>query len=156
MANYYLLEPIRISVATMLGGNFWRPLSETKLYNLFDLKDYDTEFFFENVISYVSRTLSEIEKTPMDVDLKTEILLNSKMVILSAELCKLRGKETVDREKAEELCKVIDWMIPEYKRLWCRQNYEKGVEVFVGHLEMHKRDLLKMCCSDASKHPDNK
>lgn len=144
MANYYLLEPIRIPVGTMLGGNFWKPLSETKLYNLFDLKDYDTEFFYGNIIDYATKTISEIEKIQMDKELKAEIMLNSKMVVLSAELCKIRGKEKINKEKADELCEVIDWMLPEFKRLWLSQNFEKGIEVFVGHLEMHKRDLLKM------------
>ena len=71
-------------------------------------------------------------------------MLNSKMVILSAEICKLRGKKNADKAKVSELCEIIDWMIPEYKRLWLSQNYEKGVEVFIEHLKMHKRDLLKM------------
>ena len=144
MANYYLLEPIRIPVGTMLGGNFWKPLSETKLYNLFDLEGYDTEFFYGNVIDYVKKTISEIEKIPLNEELKSEIVLNSKMVLLSAELCRLRGKNRIDKAKSDELCAVIDWMIPEYKRLWLSQNYEKGVEVFVGQLKMHRRDLLKM------------
>ncbi|MBQ7118808.1 MAG: family 20 glycosylhydrolase [Oscillospiraceae bacterium] len=144
MGNYYLLEPIRIPVGTMLGGNFWKPMCETKLYNLFDLDSFDTEFFYGNVIDYTKKTISEIEKLSLDDELKAEIMLNSKMVILSAEICKLRGKKNADKAKVSELCEIIDWMIPEYKRLWLSQNYEKGVEVFIEHLKMHKRDLLKM------------
>lgn len=151
MSNYYLLEPMRIPVGTMLGGNFWRPLSETKLYNLFDLKDIDTGFYYDNVISYVSRTIGEIEKLAVDGELKLEILLNSKMVLLSANLCRLRGKRTADPEKVSELCAIIDWIIPRYRELWCKQNFEKGAEVFIGQLKMHRADLMKMCDTKAPR-----
>ncbi len=144
MGNYYLLEPMRIPVGTMLGGNFWKPISETKLYNLFDLKKLDVEFYYNNVISYAKQILDEMEKLPLCDEFKREMLLNSKMVLLSAEICKIRGKTEISSDKADELISIINWMIPEYRELWCEQNYEKGVEVFVSHLEMHKRDLIKM------------
>lgn len=144
MGNYYLLEPVRVPVATMCGANFWKPISETKLYSLFDLKDFDVEYYFKNVIRYMTELISEVEKQSFDEQLKREILINAKMVVLAAELCIIRVKKDITCDKINELVGVIDRMIPEFRELWCKRNYEKGVELFISHLEMHRADLMEM------------
>ena len=77
--------------------------------------------------------------------MKREILINAKMVILAAELCKPRyGEKKLSAEKKEELCALIDWMIPEYKELWLLENYENGMDIFVKVLENRKKEIIEL------------
>lgn len=144
MGNYYLLEPERVHCSTMCGGTFKLPLSETNFHNLFDLKDSGDVFYFDNIIGYVTKVLSDIEKVDFDERLKREIAVNSKTVILSAELCKLRLGEAITAEKKEELLALIDWIAEEYRDLWLFRNFEKGVEDFENQLAGRKSELLAM------------
>ena len=144
MGNYYLLEPERVHCSTMCGGTFKLPVSETNFNNLFDLKDSGDVFYFDNIIAYVGRILSDIQNTEFDERLKREIVVNSKTVILSAELCKLRLGCSLSDEKKKELLSVIDWIADEYYDLWCFRNFEKGVEDFEKQLAGRKADLLAL------------
>ena len=144
MGNYYLLEPERVHCSTMCGGTFKLPLTETNFNNLFDLKDSGDAFYFDNIIGYVTSVLSDIEKIAFDNRLKREIAVNSKTVILSAELCKLRLGYGLSTEKKKELIDLIDWIADEYRELWLYRNFEKGVEDFENQLAGRKADLLAM------------
>ena len=67
------------------------------------------------------------------------------MVVLAAELCKPRyGEKTLSDDKKKELCALIDWMIPEYKELWLRDNYENGMEIFVDVLEKRRKEIVEL------------
>ncbi len=144
MGNYYLLEPERVHCCTMCGGIFKRPLSETNFNGLFDLKDSGDAFYFDNVTEYVKKVLADIEKVEFDERLKREIIINSKMVILSSELCKVRIGCPISDEKKAELVSLIDWMADEYRELWCFRNFEKGIEDFENQLAGRKAELLAL------------
>ena len=142
MANYYLLEPERVHVGSMCGQLFKLPLNTTKFNHLYDLKDSGDVFYFDNVTAYVKKVLSDIEAVDFDESLKREIILNSRSVILSSELCKIRLGEKLSAEKINELIKLCDDIEKEYYILWCERNYEKGSENFLGQVKS-RRDELK-------------
>lgn len=144
MANYYLLEPERVHCSTMCGGIFQRALNVTNFNHLFDLKDSGDSFYFDNVIEYVEKILADIEKLDFNLQLKREIILNSQMVILSAELCKVRIGCTPDADKVKSIVNLIDWIYDEYHTLWCMRNFQKGEEHFLGQLASRKKELLEM------------
>ncbi len=141
ISNYYLLEPERIHLGSMCGEVLQYPITKKGYHIFFDLDECGDDFYFDNVVSYLERILSDIEKLKMDERYKREIVINSKMAILSAELCKVRKNEVIDKKIAKKLLRLIDWMIPEYKELWCFRNYEKGVEVFLKILEGRRQDI---------------
>ena len=144
VANYYLLEPERVHLGSMCGLLFKFPISQTNYYYLFDLKDSGDAFYFDNIREYIEKILKDIEKLDFDLQLKREIILNCKMVILASELCKIRlGIKPAD-EKKDELIKMIDSIAPEYRELWCMRNFEKGVQHFEDQLQMHRNELVEM------------
>ncbi|MBQ7055086.1 MAG: family 20 glycosylhydrolase [Oscillospiraceae bacterium] len=144
MANYYLLEPERVHVGTMCGELFQFPISQTKYAHLYDLKNCGDAFYFNNVTEYVKKVLADIEKLEFNEQLKREIILNSRMVILSSEICKIRIGEPVTNNEIDELVSLIDWISEEYYTLWCRRNFEKGVEEFMGYLKDRKAELTEL------------
>ncbi len=144
MSNYYLLEPERIHVGTMCGEVFGKPLSETDNLPFFDLKECGDDFYFDNLLDYCSKLYRDFEKLDIDDIIKREILINVKMVMLSAELCKIRMSQKVSAEKKAELVALIDWMIPEYKQLWLVRNFEEGVQNFIEQLLRRKQELLAL------------
>ena len=141
MQTYYLLEPERVHVGTICGELFQFPISQSNYYTVYDIKDFADSFYFDNVTEYVQKVLRDIEKLDIDEQFKREIILNAKMVILSSELCKLRLGETMPNDKLDELISLTDWISEEYYELWCRRNYEKGVEEFMGYLKDRRREL---------------
>ena len=144
MANYYLLEPERIHVGTMCGEIFFQPLNETLHAPYFDLAVCGDDFYFDNVIGYVNNILKDIEALPICDKLKRQIAVNAKMVVLSAEHCKIRMSQTVSEEKKAELVALSDWIAAEFKELWLMDNYEEGVQNFLGVLETRKQELLAL------------
>ncbi len=145
LSNYYLLEPERIHNGTICGHLIGLPLSQSNYYTYFDLKDCGNDFYFNHVLSYVKDVIAEIEALDIDEIQKREILINAKMVVLATELCKPRyGEKTLAPEKKEELCALIDWMAAEYKELWMRDNYEKGVEIFVNVLKDRREEIAAL------------
>ena len=144
MANYYLLEPERVHVCTMSAKHLTLPLSETKYAHLFDLKDSYDDFYFDNVIDYVRRVLADIEKVEFDERMKREIRLNSQLVILGGEICKIKIHPTPTVKKVDELVALIDQLREEYIELWCFRNFEKGVEKFLSHLDNRRAELLAL------------
>ncbi len=144
ISNYYLLEPERIHVGTICGEIFAEPLCETAHYVYFDLKNCIDNFYFDNVINYINSILKDVEKIDFDAELKRQVILNSKMVIVSAELCKVRIDKTVTEDKRKEICELIDWVTGEYKELWLNVNFEKGVESYLSKLADRKQELLAL------------
>jgi len=144
IANYYLLEPERIHCGSMVGQIFQYPLEITNYHIFFDLKECGDDFYFNNVVRYVSDILKDVEALEMDEQYKREIIINSKMVILSAHLCKVRKNKTIDKDLAIELVHLIDWMKDEYVTLWNMRNYEIGSEIFIKNLLGRRKDILEL------------
>lgn len=145
MGNYYLLEPERVHVGTMCGEMLSRlPIPQTKYAHLYDLKDSGDNFYFDNVIEYVNKVMADFKAVDFDPIMKREILLNSKMVILSAETCKIRIGTKLSNEKLDELIAMIDEILPEFHELWCMRNYEKGVEIFESALNQRRCELAAL------------
>ena len=144
MANYYLLEPERVHVGTICGQLIHLPLTESKYAYFYDIKEFADEFYFNNVTEYVGKVLADIEKLSFDDILKREIILNSKMVIFASELCKVRiGYEPAD-EETDKLVSLADWMVKEYRELWLKRNFERGVEIFENHIINRKNELIAL------------
>ena len=144
MANYYLLEPERVHLGSMCGLLFRFPLEKTDYYGFFDLTDSGDVFYFDNVTAYMQKNLEAITELPFDLQLKREIIINGKMVILASELCKLRIGCPISDEALDNLLSMIEWIEQEYRELWCSRNFTKGVEDFENQLLLHKKELQKI------------
>lgn len=144
MSNYYLLEPERVHLGSMCGLLFKKPLSEANYAGFCNLKPTGDIFYFDNVSNYVKSIIKDIEKVDFDMQLKREILLNSRMVILSSETCKLRLGYKLSDEALNELIEEIDFISREYYDLWCKRNYEKGVEDFLEQLKLKRNEILEL------------
>ena len=142
LSNYYLLEPERVHCGTMCGELFTRPFPETGYFWFFDLKNCGDDFYFDNVTSYVRKVLSDVERLDFDTQLKAEIVLNAKMVILSSELCKIRTGSPLTGTHLQELLTLIAEIEAEFPVLWDKRNYPKGKEIFLDQLAGHKEALL--------------
>ena len=142
LENYYLLEPERVHVGTMCGELFTRPMPETKYAYFYDIKDCGDDFYFNNVSSYMRKVMADIEKLELDAQLKAEILLNSKMVILSSELCKVRLNSPITTEQKQELLALMDVIAADFAVLWDKRNYAVGKNIFLKQLQGHKEYLL--------------
>jgi hypothetical protein len=114
---------------------------KTGYYIFFDLNECGDDFYFDNVIRYISDILRDVEALDMDPQYKREIFVNSKSVILSAHLCKVRKNKTLDSTTAKFLVLLIDEIYTEYKELWLMRNYEKGVECFLNILKDRKEEI---------------
>ena len=57
---------------------------------------------------------------------------------------KIRLHQSVSAEKAAYLTALIDKIADEYKLLWQRLNFDKGMEDFLSQLEDKKKELAKM------------
>lgn len=143
LANYSLLEPERVRLGTMCGMTLWQDLDKTSYYAYFDLKECGDEFYFDNVIRYVSEILEDVKALAIDEICKREIILNSNMVILAAEFCKLRMGNRISSEKAAKMITFIDEMRKEFCALWLERNYEEGISRFLGILNARKADLAR-------------
>ncbi len=141
ISNYYLLEPERIHCGSMCGQILQFPLNVTNYHIFFDLKECGDDFYFNNIVRYINDILVDVAKLDMDSRYKREIILNSKMVVLSAELCKVRMNKKTDKKTAKKLLKLIDFMYTEFSELWNYRNYKEGEQVFLKILEDRKADI---------------
>lgn len=144
LQQYYLLEPERVHSSTMCCLIFRKPLSVSDCPEFFDLKNLCDDFYFDNVIWYVNRVLDDVYKLDINEQLKREIIINAKMVILAEELMKVRRSGCVTADKAEELKSLIDDISAEYKVLWNNINFEKGMEDYLDQLADRRRELTGM------------
>ena len=142
LSNYYLLEPERVHCGTMCGLLFRYPTTVSKYAYFFDLKDSGDDFYFDNVVSYVRKVMADVEKLEFDPQLKAEILINAKMVILASALCKLRIGTSLTEEHRQELLALIDEIAQQYPLLWNKSNFSKGHEIFLDRLACHRESLL--------------
>jgi len=144
ICNYYLLEPERVHVGTMSAELFPYPLAQTNYAHIFDLMDSGEIFYFDNVTDYVTRVMDDIEKLDFDERMKREVLINCNMVLMAAELCKVKLGKQLTNDEIDALLDLARDMREEFYELWCFRNYEHGVERFQGQLDMHIRELEEM------------
>ncbi len=144
LQQYYLLEPERIHTSTMCAFIIRKPLSETDIPYFFDLKECGEDFYFENIIWYVNRALAGVEKVDFDETMKRQVILNSRMVILSAELNIIRLHQCAENDKIDELTAMIDDISKEYAYLWDMENYPVGKEHFLDQLADRRKELIAM------------
>ena len=144
LQQYYLLEPERVHCMTMCGYTIRFPINETKGAHFFDLKECGADFYFDNIIYYVSKILNELNAVDFDEIQKRQIFINSRMVILSAEICKIRINGTALPEKIKELTGMIDEICEEYAVLWDMENYPDGKEFFIDQLLCRKKELIEL------------
>ena len=73
------------------------------------------------------------------------------MVILASELCKLRIGAPLSRQNQQALLTLIDQLETDYPLLWKKRNFEKGVEIFLRCLQVHKDSLLSYPVNQLTK-----
>ena len=139
----YLLEPERIHCSSQIPFCFNLHLNETVVPGFLDLKEQDP-FYYENVIWYVGRILSELETADFDEKAKRQTVLDAKFYLLGAELNLIRMKRMPNDEKIDELVALIDWIDGEHKALWTLDNFENGLEKSRDILARHREELLAM------------
>lgn len=144
MQQYYLLEPERIHNGTMCGYIFQFPITETAFPKFFDISDIGDEFYFENIICYMKKTMNGFSNVDMDEGWKRQALINGKMVVFSAELCLIRLNQTATNEKIDELVKMADEITEEYAILWDIENYPKGKDHYLNQVADRKKELIAM------------
>ena len=144
LGNYHLLEPERVRLGTMCGMTLWQPLDKTSYGAFFDLKACGDAFYFHNVIRYVNEILEEVKTLAVDKMYLQEITVGARSVILAAELCKLRMGEKIGAEKAKSLISLIETLKGEFESLWKAQNYEEGMQCFLGILDTRRAELENM------------
>ena len=120
MGNYYLLEP-------RLHFNC------TYLNYLIRHRDAVTEadkFAYMKIYDHMAVLGRELDAHNADERCKREARLNCDTVML---LCR-----TVFEEKNAALAADLDALAARYRALWCEENHEKGVEIFIDLLNSFK------------------
>lgn len=141
MANYYLLEPERVAVSTIVSGMFYLELSNPIKEDFFDVRKIGEPCQFEDIIYRMKRELAKVEAQDFDEAYKREISVNAHMVILGSEFAIAKMNGGVTKEKAEELYKLIDWIMAEHKIAWLNRDFEKGLEDFMGILQARRDEI---------------
>ncbi len=144
ISNYYLYEPDQIDCGTICGQSLQITLKDMSFRGIFDLRTRPYTFYFDNVIDYVKRVLADFEKVEIDPFLKRQITLNSRMVIFSATLCKMRLGEKPSAEEIRALIEEADAMEREFLLLWNAENYEHGSDEFLGQLRGRRAELSEL------------
>jgi len=121
-----------------------KPLTETAIPGFFDLKECGEDFYFDNVIWYMKKAIAGVEKVDFDETMKRQIIVNSRMVILGAELNIIRMHQTADNAKIDELVSLIDDITREHTELWDMENYPIGKEFYLDQINDRKAELLAM------------
>lgn len=147
IANYYLYEPERVHLGSMCGLLLAFPIDQMGYFDFFDLEKCGDVFYFNNVIRYLETILSDVEKIVFDQRLKREIIVNTRMAILSARLCIVRIQKTVTESEAEKIIALIDWLDREYRELWLETNYEKGMELFLDNIKNRRAEVSALLAS---------
>ena len=143
LSQIYLLEPKRIHCSSMVPYAFPLKLSETVVPGFFDLKE-EEPFYFENIIAYLGRILSELKGADFDEILRRQTVLDAKFYLLGAELCIIRINGCADEEKIDALVALIDEIEREHTELWLRDNFKIGLERSIATLTSHREELLAM------------
>ncbi|MBQ4073832.1 MAG: family 20 glycosylhydrolase [Clostridia bacterium] len=144
MANYYLLEPERVHVCTMSAMMLEKPLHVTNHAHLFDVLDSGDDFYFDNVIEYVEKVMADIEKVDFCDRFKREIRLTAWLILLGAEICKVKLHPAQSIPHVDAIIARIDRILPEYDELWHYRNYDQGIMRFLRHLHARREELLQL------------
>lgn len=141
VGNYYLLEPVRIAVGTIISKLWSTPLNQDVIPDFFDAKEILDEFSFNNLISYVKALREKIESTEFNSIYKREALLGTDLIILSAEYALVKYAGSVSKEKAAEIKSLSQRVTKEYRDLWLVEHFEKGVEIFENKIISREKEL---------------
>ena len=131
-------------VCTISAKELNLPISETRYAHLFDLKDSGDDFYFDNVTAYVRKVMADIEKLSFDETVKREISLTARLIELGSEVCKVKLHPQSSAVQAQHLADMIGEILPEFRELWLKRNYEKGVEKYSEILLSRQRELREL------------
>jgi hypothetical protein len=141
IANYYLLEPDRVHCGTMCGQSMQMPLGEMNFRGIFDFRTRPYPFYFDNVINYVKNLSAEVEKLPIDPFYKEQILLNARMVMFSAAVCKIRLNDVPNDDGLRALIDEAIAIEAAFIRLWDVENYAEGKMEYLSQLRARRDDV---------------
>lgn len=141
LGRYDLHEPHVTHGMSMTAHAIMIPISKMKPNNVVDAVNVydhdmcgDTSFYFNNVINYLHAVRDDIKKAEFDERFKREILVNTDMLILGAEICMIKTTKKLSEEKRQELINMIDAIRVEHKDLWMFRNFSEGFELYDNHL----------------------
>ncbi len=135
MQRYYHLEPELMHCCSLCGYSFSVPMDTEVVQTSFNLTECGDDFYFDNIISYTKKCLSDLDKKNPLQKWKLQIKNNCLMVIVASELLKIRMSKKVDAVKYDELCKMSLEIEENYKKLWDEENYPSGKELFLNQLK---------------------
>lgn len=144
LQRYYLLEPECVHDKTIANCSIFTSVNENLVEGDFNLNESGDDFYFDNVIGYVEKVLKDVEKLSADVDLKEQIKCNAKTVVFAQELNKLRLNKKVKEEKLDELVLLADYISETFDRLWEKDNYSKGKEIFLNEIISRRKEIIKI------------
>ena len=85
-----------------------------------------------------------MEKLPIDPFYKEQILLNARMGMFSAAVCKIRLGEMPDANGIQALIDEADAIDAAFIRLWDVENYAEGKMEFLSQLRGRREDLAAL------------
>jgi len=146
LGKYYHLEQHRTHGMTMSAYSLFVPISERKLVYgkdnwIFDADKYIDTFYQDNVIEYVSRMKDTFAAAEFEPILKREALLTAELIMIGAEIFKIKITGKLDEAKRTELMARLDAAYEEHKALWMPRYFEAGFEVFSGKLMARKAEI---------------
>lgn len=143
MQQYYLLEPERTHNCTMTGYMIRQPIFETEAPGCFSIKGKEP-FYFENIEHYTEKEIAIVEKIDFDKNWKSQFMVNAKMVLFSAKLCKIRLGYMPDNDEIDSMIALCDEIIKEHTEVWMRLNFEEGIDFFRSQLYDRRAELLEL------------
>lgn len=133
LGRYDLYEPHVTHGVSMTAHATILPLSQMRPSDVIDavnIYDHDmcgdTSFYFNNELNYLHAVRDDIKNAEFDERFKREILVNTDMLILGAELCMIKTTKKLSEEKRQELMDLIDATRAEHKDLWMHRNFSEG------------------------------
>lgn len=136
-----------IAHATMIPLSSMKPVDSVDAVNVYDHDMCgDTRFYFNNTIRYLQDVRADIKAAAFDDRLKREVLVNTDMLILGAELCMIKTTKKLTEEKRNELLDLIDAIRAENKELWEYRNFSEGIELYDNHMINRRAELEAFVC----------
>jgi len=142
LQQVYLLEPVRMHCATMCHYFLKNPLSLKKASNGYELTESDN-FYFNNIISYVSQEIENVKKLNISEKWKGQIITNAKMLLFTANLCLVKINGTNDENK-KYIASLADEIIKEHTKLWLLDNFEEGINILLDWIRERKAEVLAL------------
>lgn len=139
--NLYLMEPERIHGQTICSMMLKKPLCDMDYSPFFNLEEIGDSYYFNNIINAQAALIRRIEQSDASEKLKREITVNAKMNILGAEYAIVKINAAVSEEKADELCKLSDFIIKEHTEIWLWDNFEEGIGQGINYIKSRKEEL---------------